>query len=365
VAEPRAPARTRGPVPIAKKLMLSLVTIVVIVLLLELGVRVFSPGTVSLYVNHAVLGKIYTPGLEKRTYVPECDCEVSLRFNREGARGRDFEYRKPPGVRRIAVLGDSMTAAMATHEENTTVRVLEDLLNASEEGVTWEAMNLGISGSSTAQELVMYREVASKYEPDFALCMFYTGNDFSDNSRNLSSSRHRVYFDLDSTGSLVQLPRSAARARLSTWLNKTSRLYLGEAAHAWRLLERLIQRLQAEVEGDGRQFVMTVLPAAEQVHDDAWEKLLERSGSLRDEMDRYFPEQQLRSICERLEVPLVPMLDEFRAASPHHSSGYESEWLHLLGIGHFNDAGNRLAAEILHRYFESSEAEEAQHRGTD
>jgi hypothetical protein len=300
-------------------------------------------------------------------------------------------------VRRIAVLGDSMTAAMATHEENTTVRVLEDLLNASEEGVTWEAMNLGISGSSTAQELVMYREVASKYEPDFALCMFYTGNDFSDNSRNLSSSRHRVYFDLDSTGSLVQLPRSAARARLSTWLNKTSRLYLwqkvsikrmrdrwrggtgglqrrnlvywnrptGEAAHAWRLLERLIQRLQAEGEGDGRQFVMTVLPAAEQVHDDAWEKLLERSGSLRDEMDRYFPEQQLRSICERLEVPLVPMLDEFRAASPHHSSGYESEWLHLLGIGHFNDAGNRLAAEILHRYFESSEAEEAQHRGTD
>ncbi len=41
-----------------------------------------------------------------------------------------------------------------------------------------------------------------------------------------------------------------------------------------------------------------------------------------------------------------------REAAPSHSSEVQSEWLHQGALGHFNDAGNRLAAEILERFFE-------------
>jgi len=375
------PALARRPQPLWRKLTLLALTILAIAGLLEAGTRLFTPLVAPLYVNHPVLGKTYVPGADETVYVPECDCRVRLRFNREGLRDRDRPYQKPPGVRRVALIGDSMIAAMATEEHNTAARLLEELLNAPGAAARWEVLNFGISGSSTGQELLMYREIAARYDPDIVLCAVYTGNDFGDNSRRLSSSRHRVYFDLDENGTLVQLERSAHRANFATWLNRHSRFYVwqkiavknlrdrardhagvlhgsqlvywtepgGAAAEAWTLLAELLRTMQLEVEARGGRLALAILPAAEQLYDEAWQTMLDLAGDRRERMDRHHPERRLRDICDDLGVPLATMLDEFRAASPHHSVAREEEWLHYKGSGHFNDAGNRLAAEILYR----------------
>jgi hypothetical protein len=373
--------------PLVAKLTLLGLTLVVILVMLEIGTRVVTGQPPPMYENDPVLGKIYRSNASTWARIPECDCRVFLRFNRDGLRGEDRPYEKPPGVRRVAVLGDSMIAAVATEEENTAVGVLEDLLNRSDPSVAWEVLSFGVSGSSTGQELVLYRELAWRYEPDVVLGAFFVGNDFADNSRRLTSSGHRIYFDLDERGTLVQLPRSTRRSNVSAWLNRHSRLYVwqkgafrgvrnrlrkasgelpnsdlvywtrptGDAAHAWRLLESLIGALKSEVESRGSQFAMAVLPAGPQVMDDHWDRLVGRAGDLHEEMDLHYPERRLGEICERVGIPLVTMVDDFRAAAPHNSSEYDDEVLHYRGSGHFNDAGNRLTAEVLYRFLTDKE----------
>jgi len=365
-----------------RKLLVLTVATAATLLALEAGVRLLSPIEPALHVDHPTLGKIYVPGLERASYVPEAGRRVLHRINREGFRDRDRPEAKPEGTRRLALIGDSMIAAMATDEEATAARVLERLLREADPGAAWDVLNLGISGSSTGNELVVQREVAARYDPDLVVLAFYTGNDFGDNSRELTSSRHRVYFELDERGGLARVPRSGLRARAAAWLAQHSRFYLwqqvgvkaardgfrerfggfpdkklvywnapaGAAERAWEVLERLLVTLRAEVEDRGGALVVAVLPAAEQLFDENWGELLERAGERREELDPYYPEQRLRSIAERNGIRLLTMLDAFRAAAPHRSRAREDEWLHYAGRGHFNAAGNRLAAELIARY---------------
>ena len=365
--------------PLLKKLASSAVALVVAVLLMEAATRMFSSVQPPLFVNDPRVGKTYLPGTTTTIHSSESGHDVVLRINRDGMRDRDHVYGRSSGTRRIAILGDSMIAAMQTDEEHTTVRVLERLLGQSAPGDGWDVMSFAVSGSSTGQELALYREVASRYDVDTVICAFFVGNDFGDNSPGLTSSRHRIYFDVDEQGNLFQLPVSVTQSRASRWLNAHSRLYvlqknvkhsvqgrveegLGilpagklvfrrnpppEGRHAWDILEQLVRTMKAEVEAHGSRFALAVLPAAEQIYDEPWDEILELSADGRDDMDRDNPERRVAEICERQDIALVTMVDRFRAAAPRHSIAHEDEWLYYDGTGHFNVAGNRLAAEIL------------------
>jgi len=363
------------------------VTFVVFLLVLELAIRLFTSTEAPLFQNHPVLGKTFVPGISTTRYVAEGGREISFRFNREGFRDEDHPYEKPEGLRRVAVLGDSMIAAMAVDEEDTLVHLLEKKLNRSHPDSTWEVMNCAISGAGPGQSLVVYHEAASRYDPDIVLFAFYVGNDLGDSSRELTSSRHRIYFKLDRAGNLVQLPHSQTRSSASVWLNRHSRLYVWQKYHvdllrsnmeeamdvmptgriifhrnpadeverAWEILEALIGAMKGEVETDGARFAMVVLPSAEQILGERWDELLELSGPIRDEMDPDNPERRLRAIGSRVGVPVLTLVEPFREAAPHRSMAHENEWLHFNAYGHFNEAGHRVAAGALHGFLTSSE----------
>jgi hypothetical protein len=353
-----------------KKLAMTGVTFALFLLLLELAVRLLS------------LGKTFVPGVSARRYIGEAGREIDFLFNREGFRDRDYPQAKPPGVRRIAVLGDSMIAAMAVDEGETLVRLLEQKLDRSHPGTDWEVMNFAISGAGPGQSLVVYREVAARYDADLVLFCLFVGNDLGDSSRELTSSKHRIYFKLDEAGELVQLPHSRTRSSLSRWLNRHSRLYVwqkhqakllkmnvegamdvmvtghvifdsepeAEVARAWAILEALIRAMQREVEAAGGRFALVVLPTAEQMIDERWQALLEQSGSRRMQMDADYPERRLRAIAADSGLPILTLVEPFRQAMPHRSLAHEEEWLHFQAKGHFNEAGHRIAAAELHRF---------------
>ena len=91
---------------------------------------------------------------------------VECRFN--ALRFRDAELGpKPPGVRRVMVLGDSFTEAQGVKLPDTLPRVLEGLLDRSEPG-RWEVRNCG-RRATDFPALYETFEMLLAYEPDILI----------------------------------------------------------------------------------------------------------------------------------------------------------------------------------------------------
>ncbi|MGD8896048.1 MAG: hypothetical protein PVJ73_08445 [Acidobacteriota bacterium] len=365
--------RLRG---LAGNLGLVVVSVVVVLLIAEAGTRLLSRTGPALLVTDPVVGKRFVPGFEGHVFVDEAGREIALRFNAEGFRDPDRPRRKPAGAHRVALVGDSMVAAIATEETHTLVRRLEASLREWQPEKDFEVLNFGVSSSSTGQELVLYRELVSAYEPDVVLLALFVGNDFADNSRRLTRAP-RIYFDLDPDGTLRQGPAPGAPRALNRWLNHNSRFYVwqkqafrrlrssGRAwrgglepvqrvferpddpdlAHAWALLSALLGRFKAEVEAGGSLFALVVIPSAEQVHDDLWEALVARAGDGGSSLDRERPRRRLAAIAESEGIALLDLTAAFRRAAVGGTSLDEAASPFLLGRFHLSDEGNRLAAE--------------------
>ena len=106
-----------------------------------------------------------------------------LRINRDGFRGPDYPLQKPPGVIRIAVLGDSYVEAMQVAENETFTAVIQrDLADCPAlRGKRVEAINFGVDGYGTAQELAVLQRKAWAYSPDIVVLAIFLGNDIRNN----------------------------------------------------------------------------------------------------------------------------------------------------------------------------------------
>lgn len=367
---------------LAARLALLAGTLAFCVLALEIALRVLGIGSPPMTERDAVVGQRFVRNFQGNVLDAESGRTVLLRFNHEGFRGPDRPCEKPPGIRRVALLGDSMIAALGVEEEETLAGRLERLLNQSPAGpARWEVLNFGIPGSSTGQELALTRSVVSRYQPDVVLVAFFVGNDLADNSRRLSNNP-RIYFDLDSAGHLVQLPTSAAKTGLSAWLNRHSRLYVWQkeairraryrliqqagllepgqwiystdespdVAQAWKLTGALFAALAEEARTAGWRLGVIEIPAAQQIYTDSFEKMLEPVTDKGEKFDPDWPDRRLKELCQQAGVSLLSLTADFRHAAPAHSLARTEEWLFIGGEGHFNARGNRLAAEAVHRW---------------
>lgn len=342
----------------------------------EVGTRVLSDVAAPVHVPDPVIGRRYLRDFDGWRHVPERGGRVHLRFNRDGMRGPDRRREPVEGVRRVAVVGDSMVVSVATDEEDTFPSVLERELPGGP--LRWEVLNFGVSGSSTGQELVLYRELASSYRPDVVVLAFCNWNDLGDNSRELTGGP-RIYHELDGEGRLVQLPFAPRRAVASLWLNRHSRFYAwqkqalqglrergresarglqrGEwifcvdppppAVRAWAVTDALLRRFRAEVEADGARFLVVALPSAEQVYDEAWAALVARAGPWSDRIDPDEPERRLAELCRAAGIELLTLTERFRAAVPGRSAAAVGELLHYRGRGHLTPRGHRIVALAL------------------
>jgi hypothetical protein len=357
----------------------------------EAGTRLLSDVGPSLLVVDAVRGKHWIDGYQGRVFVPEAGRAIHLRFHRDGFRGPDLAYAKAAGARRVAVLGDSMIAAVAVEEPETIVGRLAQGLNrdSAARGAgtlrTIEVMNFGVSSASTGQELVTYRQVARRYHPDVVVVAFNDGNDLADNCACLSRA-HRLYFDLARDGRLVEHLDAPPAAALGAWLDRHSRFYVwqktafarlrvrlraeagrlepgeeifrtdGEAAieTAWRLTAALLEAIRAETSADGARLVLVLVPAPAEIYGDLWRALQRRAGSVAVALDRAQPPRRLGAIAAGLGVPFLDLGPALRQAAPGGLSTAEAEQVFFFGKYHLNEQGNRLAADAIRRFLETS-----------
>ena len=346
--------------------------------------RLLSPIGPALLVTDPGAGKRYVPGFRGRVFVDEAGREVDVRFNTAGFRGPEWASRGSVGGLRVAVLGDSMTAAIATDEERTFVRLLEASLASREASGPVEVMNFGVSSASTGSALVTWRGVAASYRPDVVLLAFFTGNDLGDNSPRLTRAP-RAYFEVDKAGRLVPGPDPEPTSAFVRWLDRHSRLYVWQKTafrrlraarqealggiepghlifardggpdveHAWSLTAALLRALRDEVEASGARFGLVVVPCAEQVDDGLWADLEHRAGEAGVDLERGEASRRLEEIGAREGILVVDLTPAFVAAG--RGPGRSAASLYLLGRFHLSDAGHRVAAEALHRFLTEGE----------
>lgn len=158
------------------------------------------------------------PNLDTHYVLPE-SFDVRVVDNSRGLRGPEHEERKPSGVRRVAVLGDSFMWGFGVENEEMTASVIERELGHT------ESICLAANGYSTVQELVRLETEGLRYAPDWTILAF-TWNDLEDNFDDKHGGRPVAA--LTDAGQLELRNRPVRRAwknTLKQWLRHHSRLF--------------------------------------------------------------------------------------------------------------------------------------------
>jgi lysophospholipase L1-like esterase len=154
-------------------LLLALASLLVTFALLEAGFRLAGVPVGTVQINRATvrrsentrLGFELWPGGAVRA-------EVEYRINGEGLRGPETTREKPPGVRRVAVLGDSIAFGYWVAEEDAFPRQLERMLSGGGAAGRVEVLDFGVPGYNLDQELEALRAKALAYAPDAVVLAF-------------------------------------------------------------------------------------------------------------------------------------------------------------------------------------------------
>lgn len=212
--------------------------------------------------------------------------DTSVRINTHGFRGPERGYEKPVGTRRVVVLGDSYVWGFGVEEAEIFTTLIENRL-----GPKLQVINLGVSGYSTDQELLLYRNEGHRYSPD-AVVLVVASNDVADNARSVAYVVYgKPLFDIKGEELVLTndpVPHAPlweravfALARQSYVLNQLNRVRenwsLGSAletsadqpvpaverefpfTHAERLTTRLIAEVRQAAEESGAAFLVVLV----------------------------------------------------------------------------------------------------------
>jgi hypothetical protein len=323
-------------------------------------------------------------------YSGEVDNYISI--NREGYRDSDHPVAKPPGAYRILLLGDSMSEGVEVALQDLYWKRLESSLPQCPafEGRPIEVISFAVNGYGTAQEYLTLRERGAKYRADLVLLAFFTGNDFTDNTKALGHHRDRPYFVLrdgrlvlEQTAGMapgfairrwlddlqqrwvdpvriVQLFRQARARAQALWRYGRSdphrieqpgldnRVFLPPTTpdwdQAWSVTEALIEAIAETAHAEGASFAITTLSNPFQVLPDPTTR--DRFAKEVGVPDLAYPDRRLAEFAAARGFPdamLAPALGAY--AAEHHVALHGSD--PSQPIGHWNAIGHRVAAEAL------------------
>lgn len=95
--------------------------------------------------------------------------------NRWGMRDREYEYEKPPGTFRIALLGASTALGAGVNDDETFENLLEDRLNREPPSQAplrrFEILNFGVNGYSALDDLVALENKALAFRPNAVMLL--------------------------------------------------------------------------------------------------------------------------------------------------------------------------------------------------
>lgn len=208
-----------------------------VVLVLEAGTRVVGldfprlrRSDTALWTYDGTKGWFHAPRSSGRVFMGGPD-QGGVRINALGLRGPDVERRKPQGVRRVLVFGDSFVFGVGVDEDHAFTSRLQARLDETSRG-GYEVVNMGVSGYSTDQEYLLFQELGARLAPDLVV-LVATDNDFAGNLEDFAYGRYyKPFFEPQPDGSLAR--RNTPVPRLSR--GQAVKLWLGQESTVWNAL---------------------------------------------------------------------------------------------------------------------------------
>lgn len=315
--------------------------------------------------------------------VPPKEFEWDTTSNAGGWHDVEHERAKGDGVFRVLVLGDSYVEARHVARDSIFSRHLERRLDAAlaeaRAPARVEVIALGHRGWSQREELAALEREGLALRPDLVILCFLGFNDVSGNSpalRARAKAQEETILMKRPGQTRMPLSRLPALVLPASHLNRfvSHRLMLlgarfegaadraappeatipvdylvycdtddPEWPRAWAETESLITRVRDLSESAGARFLLVSLTMPQGYYPEGLAELeraypaLRRAGA-----DLARPDSMIASIAARRGFDLVPLAPAFRAR--YAQSG---ERLHFPVNGHWNEAGHRLAAEVI------------------
>lgn len=310
-----------------------------------------------------------------------------VRTNAAGFRDVERQQDKPPGVLRIAVVGDSFTEAIQVPREKSYSYRLERMLD--ERGYRVQVLNFGVSGFGTAQELEMLRHEVLAYQPDLVILQVFPGNDIADNSRQLNPGQIKPYYELVDgklklDDSFREDPRFLAAKSWSTqfksaMINASRSLQLvnkfysrwksaqlrpaniniglepalyqppvtDDWRQAWQVTEALIQAVRDLCRENLAECLVLIVSNPIQVHPDLTVRESFRSKHQLESL--FYPHDRLNEFLAANQISSLSLArtmaeEAVQTNPPVYFHGFSNT---QLGTGHWNELGHQRAAESL------------------
>jgi lysophospholipase L1-like esterase len=330
----------------APEVLLLLLVGVLPVVLVDLALRPFVVPKTTLFVEDRELGWRMKPDT-----VAEWG-EVRVATNARGLRGPDVAYAKPPGVRRVLFLGDSVTFGfgVARTEDVFPFRVGRELEGSL--GAPVEVVNAGVGGYSPWQERIYLDREGLRYAPDLLVVGFV----LNDVAEKFALVR---YGGTERAWQLVQ----TANGWLDRWLSGSALVTVVRDGAAVLRFGRDVQLGAAAEEMAAVRHMTETPPEMKRAIERAWQITLGNLSAIFDTARQrdipallvVFPyafqlepgadvdaQERLRGFAEQRGLPFLDLLPPFRAEPD--PAGL------MIDDSHLSPAGHALAArEIVAR----------------
>jgi lysophospholipase L1-like esterase len=241
-----------------------------------------------------------------------------LTINSRGLRGREYPYKKAPGVTRILVLGDSYIWGYGVADQEVLTEVLEERLGGA--AGRYEVLNAGVSGWGNDQEYLWLKNEGFRYSPDLVVLAFFIINDPTNNSYSRQYGLQKpVFMDLLLTLRNVPVPKPGTGAAV-----------LETRASPIELTIAIMQAMARECANHQCRFVVMKFGNFLRLNDPRWVGVAER---FRD------------AVRDCLGLPYLDLDAEY------NSRGIAAgEMLEGNDDDHWNAHGHQVSAAILHDF---------------
>ncbi len=263
--------------------------------------------------------------------------EIWGSINSSGFRGQERRIAKPASVRRVAFLGDSFTLGIGVRDDDTLPAQFERAMGRRSRGPAApeiQALNFGISDSSTPRQIELLEKVVLGFQPDVVILVLFLNDadlrgtsEFLRDGKVFAPLRRHSFF-------LNALIGSVEASRLHAEMVEHYQSGYTDGRPGWEAVKAALQKGKALSVTEGFEWVVALYPVLFQ-------------------LDHRYPfdevHRTIAQYCQAADIPFVDLLDSLRGQRDldlwvHRTDQHPNERAHALAAAGLADRVEQLPA---------------------